>query len=95
MRSTRAVVLVAVLAVCASGCVYVAPVSVSSSGAVGNAASSEPALSLDGRYVAFTSSASSERMRRSGPEARIARITTIGKKNRQTMIARDRQGAPQ
>ena len=51
----RLVLTVAVVAVVASGCTFVARVSVGTNGVQGNAESNHPALDGDGRYVAFSS----------------------------------------
>ena len=51
----RLVLTVAVVAVVASGCTFVARVSVDTNGVQGNAESNHPALDGDGRYVAFSS----------------------------------------
>jgi Tol biopolymer transport system component len=54
----RIVLAVAVVTVAASGCTFVARVSVDANGVQGNAETNHPALDGDGRYVAFSSVAS-------------------------------------
>jgi Tol biopolymer transport system component len=57
-RSTRARTATALMVLVSSGCTWVGRVSVGNSGGEGNLESNQPAISADGRFVAFTSLAS-------------------------------------